>query len=89
MSHAAVQAPVPHRIPGPQPAPLMQLAVQSPPPLQSMPLAHAPLALVWASDAREAPRVIAALERASVRVMAFAQSEPPDPMIDVLRARLR
>jgi len=52
-------------------------------------LAHAPLALVWACDAPPAALVIAALERACVRVMTFAQAEPPDPMIDVLRARLR
>ena len=52
-------------------------------------LAHAPLALVWASDAPPARLVIASLERASVKVMAFAEAEPPDPMIDVLRARLR
>jgi hypothetical protein len=45
VSQFAVQMPVPHWIPGPHPALFVQLALQSIDPLQSMPLAHAPLAV--------------------------------------------
>ena len=42
-SHVAVHEPVPQWIPAPHAAFIVQLAVQSPPPEQSMPLPHAPL----------------------------------------------
>jgi hypothetical protein len=45
VSQTASHAPAPHWMPGPHPALLTQRAKQSPPPLQSIPLAHAPLAV--------------------------------------------
>ncbi len=51
-------------------------------------LARIPLALIWCSDTALAAPIVAALERAKVRAMGFATSDPVDPMIDVLRSRL-
>ncbi len=50
-------------------------------------LAGLPLVLVWGGDAPGAAALVGVLERSAVPTMSFARTEP-EPMVDVLRARL-